>query len=146
MFEHLPDSSRVWIYTADRSLSEYKTEIDQKLKSFVSQWAAHGSQLFGDAELLNDYFVVLAVDESRVGASGCSIDSSVGFIRLLAKEYETDLFNRMNVVIRIAGENKLVRFHDLANFADASVFDPMITNLADLRKNWLRPISATPYV
>lgn len=145
IFEHLPDSSRVWIYTANRSLSEQKGAIDQKLKAFVSQWAAHGSQLFGDAAVLNDYFIVLAVDESRAGASGCSIDSSVGFLRLLAKELEVDLFDRMNMIIQSDGENSLVRFHDLSSLGEVLIFDPLISNLGELRKNWLKPISTTPY-
>lgn len=145
IFENLPDSSRVWIYTADRSLTDQKSFIDQKLHDFVSKWAAHGAQLYGDAAVLNDYFIVLAVDESRVGASGCSIDSSVGFLRLLCEELSVDLFDRMNIVVKSENENKLVRFHDLGSLGDVMIYDPMITKLGELRSNWLKPVSATPY-
>lgn len=145
MFEHLPDSSRVWIYTSNKSLTDHKAVIDVNIKQFISKWAAHGEQLFGDGALIHDYFIVLVVDESQVGASGCSIDSSVAFIRSLGNEFGVDLFDRMNVLIEVEGKNELVRFSDLDKYPNCEIYDPMITNLGDLRKHWLKPIASTPY-
>lgn len=145
IFEHLPDSSRVWIYTSNKPLTDQKELINRELDRFITNWAAHGEQLYGAGAVLNDYFVVLAVDESKVGASGCSIDSSVAFIRSLASKYSVDLFDRMNVLIQLNDHNKLVRFSDLDSYPNCLIFDPMVTELGELRKNWLKPISVTPY-
>lgn len=145
MFEHLPDSSRVWIYTSNKSMADHKTVIDEEIKQFISKWAAHGEQLFGDGALIQDYFIVLVVDESQVGASGCSIDTSVAFMRSLGNKLEVDLFDRMNVLIEADGKNELVRFSDLNKYPDCKIYDPMIGNLGDLRKHWLKPIASTPY-
>lgn len=146
MFDSLPDSSRVWIYTANRSLNEIEGSLNVEVSNFVSQWAAHGSGLFGEGKIINDYFLILVVDESRVGASGCSIDSSVKFIKALGEKYEIDFFNRLNMVIRDNDENKLVHFSELKNYQTAELYDPMITDLGTLKTNWLKPIIKTSYV
>lgn len=145
-FENLPGTSRIWIYTSNKSLADLKNSIEPELKEFVSKWAAHGNQLFGDGAIINNYFIVLAVDESRVGASGCSIDSSVGFIRSLGAKYDIDFFDRMNILIQNEGEDQMVRFTDLKDSPGCMIYDPMIGTLGELRSSWLKPIESTPYV
>jgi hypothetical protein len=146
MFEHLPDSSRVWIYTADKSLSSIEDSLNTDISQFVSRWAAHGSGLFGDGKIIKNFFLVLVVDESKVGASGCSIDSSVKFIKSLGEKYRIDFFNRLNMVVRENGADSLVHFSELKKYNTAELYDPMITDLGNLRSNWLRPVSKTSYV
>ena len=114
IFQNLPDHSRIWIYTSKTSLEPHRDQIEEKLKTFVQEWAAHGSQLIGDAAVMHDYFIVISVDESRVGASGCSIDTSVNFMKSLAEEFDLDLFDRMNVLIKEDGHNLIIRFNELS--------------------------------
>ena len=146
MFEQLPDSSRVWIYTADKSLSSIEDSLNTDISQFFSRWAAHGSGLFGDGKIIKNFFLVLVVDESKVGASGCSIDSSVKFIKSLGEKYGIDFFNRLNMVVRENGTDSLVHFSELKKYNSAELYDPMITDLGNLRSNWLRPVSKTSYV
>ena len=54
--------------------------------------------------LYKNRFLILAVDESQASASGCSIDSSVKFVKAMESELGTDFFNRMNLVILNAKE------------------------------------------
>jgi len=95
LFPHLPDSSRVWAYQSQTKIAaDVQEAIKAKLNVFVQGWAAHGNELFGAAEVVDDYFIVLAVDESKVPASGCSIDTSVHFIRQIGQDFQLDFFNR----------------------------------------------------
>lgn len=137
IFPNLPGSSRVWIYQNQAPISkEIQGEIQQKLDVFVRQWAAHKVQLYGDSIILEDYFIILAVDENMTAASGCSIDSSVHFIKELAKEFDLKLFDRLNVLIEENGEKQIIHYSDLNKHAGATFFDPMITTLGDFRSKW----------
>jgi hypothetical protein len=73
---HFSESSRVWIYQADRQLSDTETlEIQKSLNNFVNTWTAHNNQLSAAAEVRYNRFLILIVDEEQAGASGCSIDN-----------------------------------------------------------------------
>ena len=96
MFDHLSPHSKVWIYTANREFSsEDEAIIADAMKRFLPQWAAHGNALFGDYSLEYQRFLILVVDESQAGASGCSIDTSVRFIKDLGTRLNIDFFNRL---------------------------------------------------
>ncbi len=91
-FEKLPGHSRLWIYQANRPLTaDEKEYLTQGLKDLCDQWSAHGVPLRTSFALPFDRFVVLAVDE---GASGCSIDSSVRFLKGLQEKLGIDFFDR----------------------------------------------------
>ena len=147
-FKNLNSNSKVWIYTSDRQLSETENNYLQKQASlFVEDWAAHGVGLKAEALVYKNQFLILVVDESQANASGCSIDSSVKFVKAMGSEINTDFFNRMNLVIT-KNENELELAHvgDLKNFLDYSVYNPMITTLDQLRNSWLIPVASSPFV
>ena len=87
-FEEIPDHARVWIYQANRPLSDTETQQAQQWgRQFVEQWAAHGQGLRASVTVLHHHFLVIALDEQHHAASGCSIDSSVGFVRILEEAF-----------------------------------------------------------
>jgi len=146
-FPELPDSSRVWIYTSNRALtSEEQSQIKLKLNTFISEWAAHGSQLFGASDIIDDNFIVIAVDENHAGASGCSIDTSVRFVKDLGSQLNVDFFDRLNLVVKENDSITRVHISDLNNHLKGKVYNPMITSLGDLRNNWLVPVESSPFV
>lgn len=145
-FENLSPESKVWIYKADRELTSQEVQmIESSLAEFIPQWAAHGNKLFGGARVLHDWFVVIAVDEKQQMASGCSIDTSVRFMQDLGRKLNIDFFNRLKVLIEKDGERQQVAFSELGEYADWSVYNPMITNLNDLNHNWLKVISESQF-
>ena len=76
--------SRVWIYQSDRKLTaDEVVQIQMNLDNFTRSWTAHNNQLKAKAEIRYNRFLVLIVDESQAGASGCSIDKSVNFMKQL---------------------------------------------------------------
>lgn len=138
--ENLSSTSRIWIFQSDRKLSaDDQQKINQKLTTFIPEWAAHGQSLYGGYEVQNDYFVVVAVDESKAPPSGCSIDSMMHVIQGLGQELGIDFLNRLNSVIEDNGELRLISQQEFRENAKAGnineetvVFNNLIQTIAEL--------------
>ncbi len=139
--------SRVWIYQSDRKFTvSEETEILDKLSAFTNQWKAHGNELLAKAEIRYGYFIILTVDESQAGVTGCSIDSSVRLIKDIEQAFQVDLFNRFNIAYKLDEEVKVQGkedFETLVNIkqvtADTIVFNNMVQNLEELNTKWEVP-------
>ena len=80
-FETLPDSSRVWVFGADKSIPEDGvTQLLDEVDHYLADWKAHGAPLTVAREWRDGRFLVVGVDQGTEGATGCSID---GLFRLL---------------------------------------------------------------
>ena len=146
LFPNLPDSSRVWVYQSQTKIAaDIQEAIKAKLNVFVQGWAAHGNELFGAAEIVDDYFIILAVDESKVPASGCSIDTSVHFIRQIGQDFQLDFFNRLNILIIENGSPKIIHFNDVSSYSDSIIYNPLIQSLGELRSSWKVKVSASQF-
>lgn len=90
-----PDS-RVWVYVSNRPLTPDETAfVQHNLDAFCRQWTAHNHALKARAEVFEGQALILMVDETQAGASGCSIDKSVHFLEALGQEIGADFFDRM---------------------------------------------------
>ena len=59
-FKELPDSSRVWIYQCNRSLSDVEyNEIFQKISEFITSLTAHGKDLNAGFEIKYKSFIII---------------------------------------------------------------------------------------
>lgn len=148
-FESLPDSSRVWIYQANRSFTEEEQqEIDLKLRNFIEQWTAHGASLKASFEIRYKRFIIIGIDQEISAASGCSIDASVQFIQQLEKEYNVDLLDKMNVSYK---QGDFVAYKSLTDFKKMAkdkavspktiVFNNLVNNKAEYLSAWEVPAS-----
>ena len=91
-----PASARVWIYQSNRPFSATEiTSLQIKVQAFAKHWVSHNNALRAWGEVLQKHFILLMVDESMAGASGCSIDKSVYFMQSLENEYGITLFDRL---------------------------------------------------
>ena len=141
------ENSKVWIYQSTRELSEAETaRIGQVLADFTTGWTAHNNQLKAGYEIRYNRFLVLIVDETRAGASGCSIDKSVNLMKGLEQEFNITLFDRFNIAYRDEqGINSLGRFEfeELIKQgkidADTIVFNNLVPTLKDLESKWEVP-------
>jgi len=139
--------SRVWIYQSDRKFTSVEeNQILNKLAAFTNQWKAHGNELLAKAEIRYGFFIILTVDESQAGVTGCSIDSSVRLIKEIENEYHVDLFNRFNIAYRVDDEVKVQGkedFETLVNIKQVTpetiVFNNMVQTLAELDSKWEVP-------
>lgn len=148
-YNELSPQSKVWIYQSNRPFSKAETnEIQQKLSTFAQQWAAHGRGLKAYGKLYFQQFIVLIVDESQHGASGCSIDSSVHFLKNLQQKYGVNLFDRMNMAYRtssnqVATANRM-GFQQLVNEGTVHdgtiVFNNLVRNKEEFETKWEVPM------
>ena len=91
----LDDSSKVWLYQADKVFTDNETELIRKrLFEFLENWTSHNRDLLTYGNVFHKRFLGIFVDESIAGASGCSIDKSVHFMESLSAQFNTDFFRR----------------------------------------------------
>ncbi|MCL7763227.1 ABC transporter ATPase [Polaribacter sp. Z014] len=146
-YKNLPNNSRVWIYQSDREFTAKEVEfITEKAIDFINQWTRHGDDLKGSFTIKYNQFLVLAVDESFNNVSGCSIDSSVRFIKEIENELKLDLMDKMNVTFKDNDNVNLVKLFDFQQFAkeqkvtgETIVFNNMVNTKADFESNWEIP-------
>ncbi len=139
--------SRVWVYTANRSMSHDEAAAAQHtLDAFARQWTAHNQALQAKAEVFQNQFIILLVDETKAGASGCSIDKSVHFLEGLGQELGIDFFERMRFAWT---ENDEMYFADRDEFSghvgsgrisgETLVVNTLAQSKKDLNEKWLVP-------
>ena len=141
------ENSRVWIYQADRELNNVETEqLQQQLNAFTQSWTAHNNTLKAGAEIRYNRFILIFVDESQAGASGCSIDKSVNFMKQVEQHYNINLFDRFNLAYRDGEEIRSApraQFEELIKQGrvtqDTIVFNNLVQNVADLNTKWEVP-------
>ncbi|WP_378175252.1 ABC transporter ATPase [Aquimarina sp. SS2-1] len=146
-FNDLPDTSRIWIYQANRSFtSEELEEIKEKLDLFITQWTAHGADLKAGYDIKYKRFITIALDQEMNQATGCSIDASVRFIQKLESDYNVDLMDKMNVSYK---QGEFVAYKSLSDFRKMAknrsvspntiVFNNLVTNIAEYKTDWEVP-------
>lgn len=147
----LPDHSRIWIYQADRKLLAEEVDLIQsKGLDFTSHWAAHGNALVAELQVMDNYFVILALDEQMEMASGCSIDKSMRFILDLQNELKVSFTNRLLRAVLCDGEIELFNLAQAKEALKAGkihpeslVFDNQAKTINELKNSWLKPLRNT---
>ena len=141
------EQSRVWIYQSNRELYEDEVkQLHEILNKFAAEWTAHNHQLKAKAEIRYNRFLILIVDENQAGASGCSIDKSVNFIKRLEQEFGITLLDRFNLAYR-EGEKVLSaprdEFEDMLRSgkinSNTIVYNNLVQNLEQLETKWEVP-------
>jgi len=88
------------------------------------------------------------VDESMAGASGCSIDSSVAFVKNMELKYNTNLFDRMLVTYLDGDALGTTSLHELKQIAagrtdEVYIFDNLVKTKEDLTVKGVVPIKGS---
>ncbi len=150
MTNNFSPDSKIWIYQADRLLSDVETAIvNEKTASFTAQWISHNNDLKAMGACLHQLFLVLMVDESQAGASGCSIDKSVRFVKSMEDELGVSFFNRLK--FSFFDENKNIQIVDKQSFkqffleekinSDTLVFDTLVQNKREFDAFFVKKLS-----
>lgn len=141
-FDSLPDSARVWIFGSDKRLSEdAATSLMREVGDHLANWKAHGEPLTVGSQLLDDRFLVVAVDQSTTGASGCSIDGLFRVLQAVQSKLGVNLVGGGRLFYRDRnGDVQCAPRADLdelrasgAISKDTVVFDTTITDLGTFR-------------
>ena len=139
--------SRVWIYQADKKLTDdVVQQIQQELDKFTTGWTAHNNQLKAKGEVRYNRFLILIVNESQAGASGCSIDKSVHFMQNIGQHFNINLFDRFNLAYRDGEEILSLPRHAFEDMlkqgkinTETIVYNNMVQNLTELESKWEVP-------
>ena len=134
-FHGLPEESRIWLYACEKALTQSQQDyilniISEELKG----WNAHQQPLTAGVTILENHFIVVALDESKNGASGCSIDTLQKTIQKIEKEFSISLMNRLNVFCKIEDEILCIPSFKLSTVTDK---DTLFYDLNILKKREL---------
>ena len=147
-FDELPLQSRVWVFQSNRIMSpSEQSSIDAAVKQFVQKWSTHGVQMIASHVLYHNCFVVIAADEQKQAASGCSIDSFTVLFKAFGTQYNLSFFDRFSIAYIMKDQvliSNLIEFKKL--IADGSitqdtlVFNNLIDQRQDLYSKWEIPL------
>jgi len=139
---------RVIIYPASRAFSpKEEKDIAEKVYDFLSNWQAHGNDLFASFRIEKNQFIIICVDEDKEKASGCSMDALNGIMRKINTEYNLGLFDRMKAsylendkvkTLNLADFRNKVKNGEIANNVD--VFDFSKNTYLDFLNGFLQPL------
>lgn len=149
ILNQLPGSSKVWIYQSSRELSGAEViQMTSQVNEFIQQWTSHSKKVVAEGAVLYNRFVILAADESATEIGGCSIDSSVHFLRQLEQQFGIRLFDRLNVAYRENGKIQTVAQADFQDMLekglvnqDTVVFNNLVASVSELQNNWEVPLA-----
>jgi len=143
--EGFSNATKIWVYQSNRLLTPSEiSSIEERLAIFSKEWATHGELLKTACFIIAPCFIVMAVDQQHMSASGCSVDSSYKVLKELEKEFGIDLFDRMN--LSFENSNQEVEIISMNEFRkglgtglfdeNTVVFNNLVTTLEEFRSNW----------
>lgn len=139
-FEDLGKDAKVWIYQADRKLKEDEVDVlNVEAQKFINAWTAHGSDLQGSFKIVYSQFLVIGVDEDHSKASGCSIDSSVNFVRNMESRFNVSFLDRSKVALLIGDMVVLEDFNELKSKIRERIVKPdqiTFNNYVTTKSEW----------
>jgi len=149
-FQQLPDDARLWVFVADRPLSD-PTPVLAAVDAHLAGWAAHGVPLVCAREWRDDHFLAIGVDEKATGASGCSIDGLFRTIAGAQSGLGADLLTSGRVAWR--GADDTIRVTPRAEFEslaaagtvtpETTVYETLADTVGAWRHHVTRPATAS---
>jgi hypothetical protein len=139
----MPDVARVWVYAADRHLSEQDQEtLAESLRPFLAFWTSHGLPVRAAMTFVGGRFLILAGLVSGDDISGCGIDASIDAVERAARSVGVEWLQGLTVLYRDAEGH--VQSTDRPTFrqlvrsgrvtGDTPVFDLSVTQLREVRE------------
>ena len=150
-FNQLPPHTRFWMFTSNRLLTQEEIlSLKNELSLFIEKWTAHKQELNASFSLIDNAILVVGVDESQTGASGCSIDSMTKEVTRLAQQMNIDWLNRFSIVIKTsegimtANANSLKELFLAGKINEQTlVSNSLLSRFDELQTNLYLPIKDT---
>ena len=141
-FDELPLQSRVWVFQSNRIMSpSEQSSIDAAVKQFVQKWSTHGVQMLASHVLYHNCFVVIAADEQKQAASGCSIDSFTALFKAFGTQYNLSFFDRFSIAHKSGDEVVISDLDDFKQLIDDGYINQdtlVFNNLIDQDKIYIQ--------
>lgn len=137
----LPDGARVWIYGSDRDLTEAEVVVVRDaLSEFLREWSSHGRDVSGQADIIENRFLMVGAHIPSGDISGCGIDKSTRVVTELAEQLGIEWLSSLHVFyhdgdrVRSVSRGEFKRLaYDGDVDADTFVYDLTISELSALR-------------
>lgn len=144
--DHFQPNAKVWIYMSDRNFTDDEVEqIQKRIDLFVHEWKSHGQGILAYGRLIYNQILIFIVDESKSTVSGCSIDSSVRFVKEISTFYKVDFFKR-NLTYIDDNAIKIKELEEVKNLnTNVLVINPFFKDLEEFRSSFLVPIEQSKY-
>ena len=147
-FDDLPLQSRVWVFQSNRIMRpDEQSSIDDAVKHFVQNWSTHGLQMLASHVLYHNCFVIIAADEQKQAASGCSIDSFTALFKAFGTQYNLSFFDRFSIAHKSDDEVVISKIDDFKQLIDDGhitqdtfVYNNLIERRQDLFTKWEIPL------
>ena len=144
-WKQLPDHARVWIYQANRLLTNDEVlQLKSEAEEFVRNWSSHGTPLRAAIEVFHNLFIVIFVDEAHAKATGCSIDKSMGFVQSVENKLNISFTDRMQIAYKEEEELKTSRLPEISELAkrgaitaSTKFFDNLVSTKKNFEEKWL---------
>jgi hypothetical protein len=139
----LSDDSRIWIFGISPLLdAARRDELLAAADRFLDQWSAHNTPITSARDVIDDSFLVVAVDRQSE-TSGCSIDRMFGLLRELESRLGIAILDPSRVFVRHGdGHVDAITRAEFRARADkhTHVFDTLVERLGEVRRGtWEKP-------
>jgi len=149
-FQDMPDSSRIWIFQGEQPLhQEQEFKLEPVIRAFIDEWTSHQSTVHASFSFQYHQFIIVAVDETQVGASGCSIDKLFRFVQSLESLMGFSLLNKHKIALMKGNEVVTYLLPELRSKVKngeisslEKYFDLMVQDKWSLKEDWIKPISS----
>ncbi|MCC2545792.1 hypothetical protein LJY25_04990 [Hymenobacter sp. BT175] len=150
-FAALPGTARIWIYQASRPLTAAElAAVEPALTRFANEWTSHGRSLLASAAFLHQQFLIIGLDEVVADASGCSIDTSVRFVKALEQQLGVTLLEKSMLAFLHEGQVQLLDRREVRTaIAEGRIrpetlyFDTTVAQAGQLQAAWPAPAAST---
>ncbi len=143
--DRLDVRAKVWVFGSSAPLdAENEAFARRELQSFMTEWTAHGADLPGAFDVLENRFVVVAADDAA-NPGGCSVDRLFRLMTAIGSKFGVSLLDSDRVFFRKRDGSidsaTREEFRGLAARGEVGpetiVFDTTIAELHQLRGgNW----------
>ena len=147
-FGAISDDSRIWVYASPIKLNnDQQNHISNFLSNHIQNWEAHKVPLTAAVTILENHFIIIALDEDINKASGCSIDTLHHKIQELEDYLSVSLTNRLNVfclldrkIVCVPSTKLSVTAQEDTFFYDLTIQKKyeLDTYLKPIRKGWCK--------
>ena len=141
-FNSMPEDARIWIYGSDMELSlDDQNSITDILEVYLENWEYHKNPIKSSVTILENHFIIIALDEKISQIGGCSIDELHRVMQTIEERFSISLFNRLNVFCKIKDVIKCFPVKTLKEVAnlDTLFFDLTIQKKMEI-ETFLKPI------
>ena len=150
-FDKISDESRIWVYQSNEDFTVSDVNIiNKKSDLFVHNWMAHDKELQASFKVLNNRFLIIAVNEEFNPIGGCSIDYSLQLLKDISNTINKNLLDRLIVNYRTGSSIKSITLKDLKNnlkngsiSSETVIFNMTVSTKKELLNNFEIKLSSS---